>query len=239
MKLHFDTNVVGFVPSNEKVIFHQVSSIQGDNGELKTTSVASYLMRKRIVSRYTQPYHPESNGMSERAFRTIYELATSMLVHAGLPEPYWQWATSYACMVIDITPNQTLDGMAREAYFKWLGQVFDYSKLRTFGSRSYVHSQRVSDMLNKSEKGIFVGFESNERPKYTYRIFLTHKNSVVYSGDVTFYVGRAEPEKLLPPIIELQQKGTVLDIDKYQNLVDTIHFDNKEGVSYLVKKVYI
>ena len=104
-----------------------------------------------------------------------------------------------------------------------------------------MYNQRVSDMLNKSEEGIFVGFESNVRPTYTYRIFLPHKNSVVYSGDVTFceHVGRAEPERLLPPIIELQQKGTVLDIDKYQNLVDTIHFDNKEGVSYLVKKVYI
>jgi len=51
-------------------------------------------------------------------------------------------------------------------------------------------------------------------------------------------LGRAEPERLLPPVIELQKDGEVLDIEKYQNLVDTIHFDNQEGVSYLVKRVY-
>ena len=94
MKLHFETSIAGFVQHDDEVVYHQVTSIQGDNGELKTTSVASYLMKKGIISRYTRPYHPESNGMPERAFRTIYELAISMLVHAGLPEPYWQWATS-------------------------------------------------------------------------------------------------------------------------------------------------
>ena len=52
MKLHFETSIVGFVQHDDEVVYHQVTSIQGDNGELKTTSVASYLMKKGIISRY-------------------------------------------------------------------------------------------------------------------------------------------------------------------------------------------
>ncbi len=43
----------------------------------------------------------------------------------------------------------------------------------------------VNDMLSKAEEGILVGFESNSRPTYTYKVYLPAKNSIVYSGDVT------------------------------------------------------
>ena len=81
-----------------------------------------------------------------------------------------QFATEFACFISDITPNQTPDGYAREAYYKWYGRVFDYSKLRTFGSRAYVMSHHVIDMGSRAEEGILVGFESNFRPTYTYKV---------------------------------------------------------------------
>ena len=223
-----------------EVLLNQVILIQGDNGELKSKVVKSYLMKSGIITRYTQPHFPEQNGMLERAFRTIYELAVSMLVHAGLPEPYWKFATEYAGFVSDITPNRTPDGYAREAYYKWYDSMFDYSKLRTFGSRAYVILHQVTDMGSKAEEGILVGFESNFRPTYTYKIYLPHKNVRVCSGNVNVceHVGRTEPERLLTPIIELQREGETLDVEKYQHLVGTVHYDNKEGVQYLVVKVY-
>ena len=33
---------------------------------------------------------------------------------------------------------------------------------------------------NRAEEGILVGFESNFRPTYTYKIYLPHKNAKVY-----------------------------------------------------------
>ena len=85
-----------------------------------------------------------------------------------------------------------------------------------------------------------VGFESNFRPTYTYKIYLPHKNVRVCSGNVNVceHVGRTEPERLLTPIIELQREGETLDVEKYQHLVGTVHDDNKEGVQYLVVKVH-
>ena len=61
-----------------------------------------------------------------------------------------------------------------------------------------------------------------------------HKNVRVCSGNVNVreHVGRTEPERLLTPIIELQREGETLDVEKYQYLVGTVHYDNKEGVQY-------
>ena len=81
-----------------------------------------------------------------------------MMVHAGLPEPYWQYATEYTCHVADVIPNQTAEGFAREAYYKWYESTFDYGKMRTFGSRIYVSYHRINNMMNKAEEGILVGF---------------------------------------------------------------------------------
>ena len=39
-------------------------------------------------------------------------------------------------------------------------------------------------------------------------------------------------------VIELQKRGENFDVEKYQKLVGTVHFDNMEGVQYTVKKVY-
>ena len=98
----------------------------------------------------------------------------------------------------------------------------------------------MTDMGNRAEEGILVGLESDFRPTYTYKMNLPHKNAKACSGDVSIceHVGRAEPERLLPPIIELQRKGETLDVEKFQRLVGAVHYDNNEGVQYIVAKVY-
>ena len=60
------------------------------------------------------------------------------------------------------------------------------------------------------------------------------------TGDVIFceHVGRKEPERLLPPSLSLPESLTSLRVEDYQDLVDTIHMDNEEGVQYRVLKVY-
>jgi len=62
----------------------------------------------------------------------------------------------------------------------------------------------------------------------------------VTSGDVLFseHIDRREPERLLPPTLTHLNVANDLQIKDYQNLVDTIHFDNEEGVRYRVTKVY-
>ena len=145
------------------------------------------------------------NGFVERAFRSVKDLARSMLASAGLPDPYWKKTNKYATLIRNILPNQTKDGYVREAYFMWYGIPFDYSKLRTFGSRAYaINHVGLKDYGARSVPGIFVGFKS-VAPTVTYELYLPQKNVFVTSGDVVFceHVGRSEPERLLPHHLEL------------------------------------
>ena len=73
-----------------------------------------------------------------------------------------------------------------------------------------------------------------------YEIYLPAKDKFVTTGDAIFceHVGRRELERLLPPLLSLPESAAIIDAKDYQNLVDTIHLDNDEGVQYRVLKVY-
>jgi len=219
----------------------EVTFIQSDNGQLNTNGVKSWLRKRKIFNRFISPYHPNMNGFAERAFRSIKDLGRCMLDAAGLPDPYWKKATAYAVLLRNIMPNQTIDGYVREAYFKWYGLTYDYSRLRTWGCRAYVMNHvRDSDYGARSVEGIFVGMNPRNPVTYEYDIYIPAKNLFVTSGDVIFceHVGRKEPERLLPPILSLKGSCERLNVKDYQELIDTVHMDNEEGVTYKVIKVY-
>jgi len=215
--------------------------IQADNGQIDSNNVIAWLRKNGIYTRYKHPYHPNMNGFVERAFRSIKDLARCMLHHAGLPEPYWEKAIAHACLIRNIMPNATINGFVREAYNLWYGgAVYNYSRLRTWGSRAYALNHiKYKDFKAKSVPGIFVGMIQNDL-QYQYEIYLPSKNEFITSGDVIFceHVGRAEPERLLPPISLIPDNFESLDVNDYQYLVDTIHMDNEEGILYKVTKVY-
>jgi hypothetical protein len=221
-------------------IGNEMIFIQSDNGELNTEGVQAFTIREGIFQKFIHPYHPNMNGFIERAFRSMKDLARCMLLHAGLPDPpYWQKATSYALRLLDIMPNQSHSGWAREAYFLWYGIMFDYSRLRTWGSRCYALNHIVAkDFGSRSEPGIFVGMKPGVGITIEYEIFLPHKNTFITTGDVIFceHVGRSEPERLLPPITMTTEKP--LNPVDFQYLVDTVHYDEQEGVNYRVLRVY-
>ena len=231
----FYNEVLVFLPPIDVFTF-----IQSDNGQLDTNQVKAWIRKNKIFSRFTPPYHHFANGFVERAFRSINDLARCMLEQAGLPEPYWEVAVSYAVLIRCILPNRVGNGYVREAYFKWYGITFDYSLLRVFGSRAYaLNHVRLKDYGNRSVPGIFVGFKQQNPITTDYCIYLPSKNVFITSADVMFceHVGRAQPERLLPPLMDLPTSAAH-DVSNYQDLVDTVHFDNEECVCYKIIKVY-
>ena len=85
----FDNDVVlKFIRTeitDDEIIF-----IQSDNGELNIDEVSAFTRAGGIFQRFIHTYHPNMNGFVERAFRSIKELAHCMMLHAGLPDPYWE-----------------------------------------------------------------------------------------------------------------------------------------------------
>jgi len=219
----------------------EIMFFQSDNGQLDTIEVKGWLTKGKSIGRYVSPYHPNMNGFVERAFGSTNALARSMMAAAGLPDPYWEKASRHAVLLRNIMPNYSADGLTREAYFMWYGLTYDYSRLRTWGSRAYVLNHiRGKDYGPRSVEGIFVGMKPDNPVTRDYEVYLPAKDKFVTSGDVIFceHVGRREPERLLPPILSLPESLSALDAKDYQDLVDTVHMDNDEGVMYRVLKVY-
>ena len=215
--------------------------LRSDNGQLDTHGVRAYCRKKSIFNQYTHPYHPNMLGFVERSFRSVKDLSRCMLQGANLPDPYWEKGNRYATLIRNILPNRSATGMVREAYFLWYGVMFDYSRLRTFGSRAYaINHIGLKDYGARSVAGIFVGFKETAPYSSQYEIYLPKKNVFVTSGDVVFceHTGRSEPERLLPPHLMLPDGHGTLDANDFQHLVDTVHLDNDEGVQYKVLRVY-
>ena len=94
-----------------------------------------------------------------------------------------------------------IDGMmCRDPYQAYFGQVFDYSKLRIFGSACWVREP----IIRKSEsargyRGIFIGFNPNSN---AWRVYVPTRNKVVASQDVQFDETREDGLALQPIIME-------------------------------------
>ena len=127
----FNSDVPSSVTLDGDIIF-----IRSDNGLMKSDAVIAYIRRNNILNRFTYPYHPAMNSLAERAFRSIKEMGRCQLQHADLPDQYWEKSCSYAMKLFNVFPNRTPDGIVREVYYQWYGLTFDYSLLRTFGTRS-------------------------------------------------------------------------------------------------------
>ena len=233
----FETEVLTTVTKD----FDDIRFIQSDNGQLDTNGVKTWCRQRNIYARFTSAYHPNMNGLVERAFGSTDALTRCMLEAAGLPDPYWEKASNHAVLIRNIMPNQSIDGYVREAYFLWYGLTYNYSRLRTWGCRAYAMNHITKkDYGNRSVAGIFVGMKPQNPLTYDYEIYLPAKDVFVTSGDVIFceHVGRSEPERLLPPLSTLSDISVPLEVNDYQYLVDTVHMDNEEGVRYKVLKVY-
>ena len=62
------------------------------------------LATARVISRHTDPYTPQQNGMTERANRYLDEVTYTMLTAERLPEAFWAKASRHFCAIANITP---------------------------------------------------------------------------------------------------------------------------------------
>src|SRR5207237_4822475 len=66
-------------------------------GEYINNHLAAYFHEKGIMVEQTCAHTPQHNAIVERANRIVFEMARSMLMHAGLPSVFWGPAVLTAC----------------------------------------------------------------------------------------------------------------------------------------------
>ena len=106
--------------------------MQSDNGEFRSNIIESFINEKGGKVFHSCSYTPETQAIIERLWRTITELASTMLSVARLPEPYWEEATKYSAFIYNNIPaSKSLDGKSpTELLFKT--EKPELSRLRAF-----------------------------------------------------------------------------------------------------------
>ncbi|POM62824.1 polyprotein [Phytophthora palmivora] len=138
----------------EKQTEARVKCLRSDNG-------TEYVNKRLRGFCRSAPYSPQQNGLDESMNRTIVEMARSMVHYMGHDLEWWSEAVNAAVYTINRLPNT-----ARASFSPF--EVFyvkrpDLSHLRVFGSRGFVHVNKVkrSKRDAKAHRCIFLRLDEN------------------------------------------------------------------------------
>jgi hypothetical protein len=161
--------------------------VRTDNGtEFKNSVWEEYFAANGIIHEYTAPYTSASNGVVERANRTLMDLARAMLQDAQLPEKYWAEAASTAAYIRNLLPTRRNPDST--PFERWHGKKPDVSHIRPFGCTAYA---KIPDAVNngklaaRSIKCVLVGYSGTG----VYRVLDRETGRVLVTRDVIFEEG--------------------------------------------------
>lgn len=89
-----------------------------------------------IARQHTETDKPHSNGVAERANRTMADAITAMLIDSKLPESFWGHACEVFVHTHNRTPTSSTPGSVPYTLFH--DKQPDISRFRVFGCPSYV-----------------------------------------------------------------------------------------------------
>jgi hypothetical protein len=163
-----------------------VRYVRCDNSK-ENQHMARVLANRSIATKFSNNYSSASNGIAERAIRSIFGTVRSMLINSNLPHKYWGEASSAATHVLNRMPT-TGNPDSKSPYEMLYSKPPNVSDLRTFGATAYVHrhppecpSSGPGELT--ALKGIMVGYATCT---HGYRILLPD-TAVIESASVSFH----------------------------------------------------
>ncbi|CAI7881091.1 unnamed protein product [Closterium sp. NIES-53] len=128
-----------WLPMVERESGKRVKAIRSDRGgQFLGAEFQSWLKRNGIKQQLTTAYTPHSNGVAERANRTIIEGQRMILVDSGLPLRFWPPAICHATVI----KNRVLTHVGGQHWVpmkKWSGKKPLVDMLCVFGCMGLVH----------------------------------------------------------------------------------------------------
>ncbi|CAI7811783.1 unnamed protein product, partial [Closterium sp. NIES-53] len=107
-------------------------------GEFLGAEMTAWLKKQGIQRELTTAYTPQSNGVAERANRTILETARALLIESGVGNSMWPHAVRHAT----VARNRVLTKVGNESWVpleRWLGRKPPVDMLRVFGCMAVAH----------------------------------------------------------------------------------------------------
>ncbi|KAM2045153.1 hypothetical protein ACFX1T_009386 [Malus domestica] len=173
-----------FKAAVEKESGCKIKAMRSDRGgEFTSKKFQEFCEANGIRRPLTVPRSPQQNGVAERKNRTILDMARSMLKSKRLPKELWAEAVACAVYLSNRSPTRSVWGKTPQE--AWSGRKPGISHLRVFGSIAHVHvpDERRAKLDDKSEKFIFIGYDSNSKG---YKLYNPNNGKTVISRDVTF-----------------------------------------------------
>ncbi|GKV41705.1 hypothetical protein SLEP1_g49203 [Rubroshorea leprosula] len=123
---------------------------------------------------------PQQNGMVEWKNRTILNMVRSMLKSKNMPKEFGIEAVACAVFLSNLSPSRSVQGMTLQE--AWSGQKPNVSRLCVFGSIAFIHvpNEKRSNLDGKSEKFVFIGYDSSPRG---YKFYNPSNGKIVISKD--------------------------------------------------------
>lgn len=151
-------------------------------GEYVNQELKEFYASEGIQAQYTAAYSPQQNGVAERKNRSLQEMATCMLLDAGLGKQYWGEAVMTAGYIQNRMPSRSVD---KTPFERWVGRKPSLKHFRVFGSAAYVHIPDVkrSKLDAKAQKLLFVGYCEDRK---AYRFLDPETNRITISRDARF-----------------------------------------------------
>lgn len=139
------------------------SSIKNNNHYSKIFSPSSLhnnSVSNKVVSEQSRFLKKMANRVIEKKNRTIINMAKSMLMSKKMTEEFWAEVVACAVYLSNRSPTRSVHGKTPQE--AWSGRKRKISHLNCL-SIAYVHvpDEKRSKLNDKSEKYIFIGYDSS------------------------------------------------------------------------------
>ena len=137
-----------------------------------------------FILEFAAPYSQHQNGVAERMWRTLEEMALAMCHSAGLGKEYWVLAMKVAVYIRCRTYSKAYDCIA---YEKFHNKKVDLSHLKKFGCKAYVHIDKSlrRKFEPKAKACLFVGYCADSAMG-TYELLFPEEKRIIRSRNVIF-----------------------------------------------------
>ena len=136
-------------------------------GEICGRRSKGRLADKGIELRLSVPHESQTNGIAERANRSVLDMTRILLYQSRLPLPFWALAMDMAVWLLNRSPTKALSGnRSPYTYEAYYGRKPERKILRVFGSKCWVwipKDQRrpKSKLMPTARAMVFVGYNEN------------------------------------------------------------------------------
>jgi len=180
----FKLSISAIHSGNGGIFIPQLQALRSDNGaEFLSSDFQKWFHSHGIIHQRSCISTPQQNGIVERKYHHLLDVARSLRFQANLPLSFWGECILTAAFLINKLPVRILNFKSpHEILF---GKSPSYSSLRVFGCLCFAQNMHIENKFDARGKPcIFVGYPYGQKG---YRIYDPSTLRITVSRDIIFH----------------------------------------------------